>query len=136
MIIFWYHFQRNMTKVRLCRCIIEYLFKVIKIIFSYPNFKTLSTMDCVYFWNKFKMKIGRKLAINTTTMNEQISHCCLRSYLVQWKLSWRLRMGTISSYSVRAVLSNKFSAPLYMSLCNLMFKDNNNNKNTVFQSIM
>ena len=45
-------------------------------------------------------------------------------------------MGTISSYSVRAVLSNKFSAPLCMSLCNLMFKDNNNNKNTVFQSIM
>ena len=45
-------------------------------------------------------------------------------------------MGTISSYSVRAVLSNKFPAPLCMSLCNLMFKDNNNNKNTVFQSIM
>ena len=45
-------------------------------------------------------------------------------------------MGTISSYSVRAVFSNKFSAPLYMSLWNLMFKDNNNNKNTVFQSII
>ena len=45
-------------------------------------------------------------------------------------------MGTSSSYSVRAVLFNKFLAPLYMSLCNLIFNDNNNNKNTVFQSIM
>ena len=34
-------------------------------------------------------------------------------------------MGRILSYSVRAVLFNKFSAPLYKSLYNLMFNGNN-----------
>ena len=48
--------------MRLCRCIIEYLFKVIKIIFSYPNFKTLSTMDCVYFLNKFKNENRKEIS--------------------------------------------------------------------------
>ena len=67
-------------------------------------------------------------------MNEQISHCC-------WGVTW-FNENCHGGYEWDGVCLTVYmlycliSAPFDLSLCKLMFNDNENKKNTVFQSNM